>query len=55
MLTNLLYSKEQLTKEDIEEYLKRISTLIRRDEVRRIEERTISEYEKTNEKTSETT
>ena len=44
-----------MTKEDIEEYLKRILTLIRRDEVRRIGKRTTSEYEKINEKTLETT
>ena len=54
MLTNLLYSKEQLTKEDIEEYLKRISTLIRKNEIRRTERRTTLGYEKTNEKTLET-
>ena len=46
MLTNSLYLKEQLIEKDIKEYLKRISTLIRRNEVRRIEEKTMSEYEK---------
>ena len=54
MLTNLLYSKKQLIEEDIEEYLKRILILIRRDEIRRIREKTTSEYEKINEKTLET-
>ena len=49
MLTNSLYFEKQLIKEDIEKYLKRILTLIRRDEVKRTKEKTISEYEKTNE------
>ena len=48
MLTNSLYLEEQLTEEDIEEYLRRISTLIRRDEVRRTREKTILEYGKPN-------
>ena len=55
MLINLLYSKEQLIKEDIEKYLKRISTLIRRDEVRRIKEKTTLEYIRTSKKTLEIT
>ena len=55
MLINSLYFKEQLTKENIEEYLKRIFTLIRRNKVRRIEKRTTFDYEKTNEKTIKTT
>ena len=46
---NSLYFEKQLTKENIEEYLKRVSTLIRRDEVRKTREKTISEYEKLNE------
>ena len=46
MLTNSLYSKEQLIRKDIERYLKKISILIRRNEVRRTGERTIIEYEK---------
>ena len=54
MLANSLYSEEQLVKEDIEEYLKRISTLIRRDEVRRTGEKTIG-YEKTSKKSTGTT
>ena len=41
MLTNSLYSEEQLIKEDIKEYLKRILILIRRDEIRRTEKKTI--------------
>ena len=49
ILTNLLYSKEQLIKKDIKEYLKRISTLIQRNEIRRTREKTIPEYEKLNE------
>ena len=49
MLTNSLYLKEQLFKEDIEEYLRRILILIRRDEIRRIKEKTISKYERSNE------
>ena len=48
MLINLLYSEEQLTKESIKEYLKRISTLIRRNEIRRMKKKTILEYEKLN-------
>ena len=55
MLINLLYLEKQLTKEDIEKYLKRISILIQKDGVKRIEKRTTLEYEKTNEKTLETT
>ena len=55
MLINLLYSEEQLIKEDIERYLKRISILIRRDEIRRIDKRTVSDYEKTDERVIETT
>ena len=50
MLVNSLYSKEQLTKKDIKEYLKRISILIRRDEVKRTREKTIMKYEKINKK-----
>ena len=46
MLTNSLYLKEQLIKKGIKEYLKRISTLIRRDEVKRTGEKVILEYEK---------
>ena len=53
MLTNSLYLKKHLTKEDIKEYLKRISTLIRRNKVRRTKEKTMSDYEKINEKTIE--
>ena len=49
MLTNLLYSKKQLTKEDIKKYLKRILILIRRDEIRRIDKRIMSDYERINE------
>ena len=37
-------------KEDIEEYLKRISILIRRDKVKRTGERTLLDYKKTNER-----
>ena len=48
ILINLLYSKEQLIKKDIKEYLKRILILIRRNEIQRIKKKTISEYEKTN-------
>ena len=55
MLTNLLYLKKQLIKEDIEKYLKRISTLIRRDEVKRIEKKIILKYIRTNKKVLETT
>ena len=55
MLTNLLYSKKQLTKEDIERYLKRIFTLIRRNKVKKINEKTLSNYKKTSEKVTETT
>ena len=40
-------------KKDIKEYLKRISTLIRRNEVRRTKEKVILEYIRINEKTSE--
>ena len=50
ILINLLYSKKQLTKEDIEKYLKRISTLIRRNEIKRTKEKTILKYIRTNEK-----
>ena len=38
-----------MTKEDIKEYLKRILILIRRNKVRRTKEKTILEYEKSNE------
>ena len=55
MLTNSLYFEEQLIEEDIKEYLKRISILIRRNEVRRTKEKTIPEYEKLNKNPSETT
>ena len=51
MLTNSLYSKKQLTKKNIEEYLKRIFTLIRRDEIKKIEKKIMSDYEKINERT----
>ena len=54
MLTNSLYSKEQLTEEDIKKYLKRVSILIRRNEVRRTREKTITNYKKTSERTLET-
>ena len=47
MLVNLMYLKKQLIKEDIKEYLRRISILIRRNEIRRTEKRTILEYKKT--------
>ena len=49
MLINSLYFEKQLIKKDIKEYLKRISTLIRRNEIRRTREKTMSEYEKSNE------
>ena len=49
MLTNSLYLKEQLTKEDIKEYLKRILILIRRNEVKRTRKKMILEYKKPNE------
>ena len=55
MLTNLLYFEKQLIKEDIEKYLKRISILIRRDEVKRTDERIMSDYEKTSKRTIEVT
>ena len=55
MLINSLYSKEQLIKEDIKKYLKRISILIRRNEVKRTKEKTILKYTRTNEKATETT
>ena len=55
ILTNSLYLEKQLTKEDIEKYLKRISILIRRNEVRRTEEKTILEYERISEKVSRIT
>ena len=48
MLTNLLYSKKQLIEKDIEEYLKRISILIRKNEIKRTREKTILEYERLN-------
>ena len=48
MLTNSLYLEKQLIKEDIKEYLKRISILIRRDEVRRTRKKTMFEYERLN-------
>ena len=54
MLTNSLYSKKQLIKEDIERYLKRISTLIRRNKVKRIDKRILSNYEKTDERITRT-
>ena len=53
MLINSLYSKKQLVKEDFKGYLKRISTLIRRDEVRRTRERTTLDYGKLGKKTFE--
>ena len=49
MLVNSLYSKKQLIKEDIEKYLKRISILIRRNEVKRTRKKTILKYRKLNE------
>ena len=55
ILTNLLYIKKQLIKKDIKKYLKKIFTLIRKDEVKRTKERTISDYKKINEKVIETT
>ena len=45
---NLLYLEKQLTKEDIERYLKRISILIRKEEVKRTRRKTMSEYGKLN-------
>ena len=48
MLTNSMYFEKQLIEKGIEEYLKRISILIRKNEVKRIRERTTLEYEKTN-------
>ena len=55
MLINSLYSEKQLTKEDIERYLKKIFILIRRNEVKRIDEKTVSDYKKTDERITETT
>ena len=55
MLINSLYSEEQLTEEGIKEYLKRISTLIQRDEIRRTEKKTMSEYKKPDGNLSRTT
>ena len=55
MLTNSLYSEKQLIKKDIKEYLKRISILIRRDEVKRTSKRTLLDYEKTEKRVIETT
>ena len=55
MLTNSLYSKGQLIKKGIKEYLKKISILIRKDEIRRTREKTISKHEKLNENLSRTT
>ena len=55
MLINSLYFEKQLIKEGIKEYLKRISILIRRDEVRRTREKTMSEYEKSNGNLTRTT
>ena len=50
-----MYSEKQLTKKDVKKYLKRISILIRRDEIRKTEEKTIPKYRKSNENLSETT
>ena len=55
MLINLLYSKKQLIKKDIKEYLKRISTLIRRNEIKKIKERIIFNYKKINKETIKVT
>ena len=55
MLTNSLYLKKQLIEKDIKKYLKKISILIRRNEVKRTKKRTVMNYEKTDEKTLETT
>ena len=52
MLINSLYLKEQLIETDIEKYLKRISTLIRKNKVRKTREKTMSDYEKMNKKSS---
>ena len=54
MLTNLLYSEKQLIKKDIEKYLKKISILIRKDEIKRIKEKTTTDYGKLDEKTLKT-
>ena len=54
MLTNSLYLKKQLIKEDIKKYLKRILILIRKNEIKRIKEKTILEYEKLNKNLSRT-
>ena len=55
MLTNSLYLEEQLIKEDIKKYLKRISILIRRNEVKRTREKTILKVEKLSKRTSKLT
>ena len=55
MLTNLLYSKKQLTRKDIKKYLKKILILIERNEVKRTKKRIVTNYKKTDEKTLETT
>ena len=55
MLINLLYFEKQLVKEDIKRYLKRIFILIRRDEVKRTDEKTTFDYEKTNERVTRAT
>ena len=55
MLINLLYSKKQLIKEDIKRYLKRISILIRRDEIKRIDERIMFNYKKIDKRITRTT
>ena len=54
MLTNSLYLEKQLIKESIKEYLKKISTLIQRNEIKRIKEKIILEYKKSNENLTKT-
>ena len=55
MLINFLYLKEQLIKKDIKKYLKRVSILIRKNEIKRIKDKTILNYGKLKEKTLKTT
>ena len=55
MLVNSLYFEKQLIKEDIEGYFKRISILIRRNEVKRIDKKTLLDYEKINERVTKIT
>ena len=54
MLINSLYLKEQLKKKNIEEYLKRILILIRRNEVKKTRKKVILDYKKLSKKTLET-